>query len=290
MLHVDRVDGVAHGELSRELLLPGLRLFEAARGRGGGIGLAAALLALLLHGLVLAGALAFVPDAVEYADFPAYEVDLVSLVQGGGSGHEDGVPAVAARVASALPKQREPVPVRQDPRPAKSVPPRAAEPAPAPAPVAVPDPGAPASTDAVEDVPAPSAPPAAAPAGGEAPGPVAAQTHPAGLPHGQGQGLGPGLDGYGLGQVERAPRLLRKVEPKYPLAARRRQVTGKVLVKFLVDPEGRVRHLDVVESRPRGVFDQAAVEAVSAWEFSPGVLRGRNVSVWMLLPISFTLQ
>ena len=75
-----------------------------------------------------------------------------------------------------------------------------------------------------------------------------------GLPHGQGQGLGLGLDGYGLGQEERAPRLLRKVEPKYPLAARRRQVTGKALVKFLVDPEGRVRRLDVVESRPRGAI------------------------------------
>ncbi|MES9995890.1 TonB family protein [Desulfovibrio aminophilus] len=252
--------------------------------RGGkGLGFIAALLALILHGLALVSALLFLPNALEYDEVPAYEVELVSFGPGEGDGHEHGASAIAARVASIQPKRREPVAVHQTVRPAKSVPPRVTESAPAP--VTVPDPKA---SDVGADTPAPSETFAAAPADAEEPGSVMAETHPAGLPRGEAQGLGHG--GYGLGQVERAPRLLRKVEPKYPLTARKRQVTGKVLVKFLVDPEGRVRHLDVVESRPEGVFDQAAVEAVSAWEFTPGVLRGRSVSVWMLLPISFTLQ
>lgn len=252
---------------------------------GKGLGFIAALLALILHGLALASALVLLPEAVTYGEVPIYEVELVSLGPGEGDGHEHGVPAVVARVASVQPKRREPAAVRQTLRPKRPVPFRAAESAPAPAPVTVPDPNA---SDVVADTPAPSETFAAVPADGEAPGSVVAERHPAGLSRGEAQGLG--HDGYGLGQVERAPRLLRKVEPKYPLTARRRQITGKVLVKFLVDQEGRVRHLDVVESRPEGVFDQAAVEAVSVWEFAPGVLRGRNVSVWMLLPISFTLR
>nr|WP_284710904.1 energy transducer TonB [Desulfovibrio aminophilus] len=105
-----------------------------------------------------------------------------------------------------------------------------------------------------------------------------------------GQGTGSGREGYGPGQVDRPPRLLRRIDPRYPEAARRQGVHGKVVLKFLVGADGRVRDIEVVEAEPPGAFEQAAVEAVSRWEFSPAMLRGRPVAVWMRVPVSFRLR
>lgn len=267
------------------VLLPGLCAPDLALpGRRKGLGWLCAAVALGLHGLALAGTLILAQDSADYANFPAYEVELVSFGQGQGTGHEEGAPAAQARVASVLPKRVEAPAAQTVAKPAA----RPAPAKPAPAPAAVPDPAA------WEE----AAPPAAeAPDGGQggtAPGQGAAEAagdpggHVEGLPQGQGQGLGQG--GYGVGQVERPPRLLRKVEPRYPLSARQREISGKVLVKFLVDHTGHVCHVSVVESQPEGYFEQSAIQAVSRWQFSPGVLHGRAVSVWMLLPITFALK
>lgn len=265
-------------------LLPGLDGMEAVLPRRGcRLGFAAVLLALGLHGAALASALVLLPGTVGFDGFLAYEVDLVSLGPGSGSGHEEGAPAAACKVASPLPRQEQAMKLE---RPA----PRASTPPPAKlksaalrqaAALGAPEPSAPGDT-----VPVSAAGDVAGDVHEDAPQQAAG--HASGLPLGQGQGLGHG--GYSLGQVERPPRLLRKVEPQYPMAARKRHVTGKVLVKFLVDPAGRVRLPQVVEAQPEGVFEPAVIQAVSAWEFSPGILEGRAVSVWMLLPISFTLR
>lgn len=297
-------DVLVRGTLARDVLLPaleGLELPMPRRRRWPG--LAAALLAFGLHGLALAASLVLAPGAVQMTDFPVYEVDLVAFGPGAGTGHEDGAPADGTPVASPLPKHLETAAVAE-PKPTPEIRQREAKPrpvAPAPpkasAPVAVPDPAAPAGASAAtpsgETAGASSTTPAE---GRSAEGPSGSQDaaggslsgNPAGLPQGQGQGLGRG--GYGVGQVERPPRLVRKVEPRYPLAARQRQISGKVLVKFLVDPSGHVHEVSVVEAEPEGWFEQSAVQAVSRWEFSPGVLHGRAVSVWMLLPITFALK
>lgn len=265
-------------------MLPGLDGMGAVLPRRGGrLGFAAILLALGLHGAALASALVLLPGAVEFDGFLAYEVDLVSLGPGSGSGHEEGAPAAACGVASPLPRQEQAMKPER-PAPRSSTPPRARLKSAAPQQAAAP--AAPESSAFGAAAPVSAAGDGQNAAGEDTRHEVAG--HPSGLPQGQGQGLGHG--GYSLGQVERPPRLLRKVEPRYPMAARKRHVTGKVLVKFLVDPAGHVRLPQVVEAQPEGVFEPAVIQAVSAWEFSPGILEGRAVSVWMLLPISFTLR
>lgn len=65
------------------------------------------------------------------------------------------------------------------------------------------------------------------------------------------------------------PKAKRRSAPKYPPAAERDGIEGAVVVEFSLTPEGRTRDIAVIESTPPGVFDEAAVEAVSSWRFEP---------------------
>ena len=64
-----------------------------------------------------------------------------------------------------------------------------------------------------------------------------------------------------------APKPLARAKPAYPRGALRHRVEGSVLVEFSVDPDGNVVSPRVIESHPRGVFDEAALEALSKWKY-----------------------
>jgi protein TonB len=53
---------------------------------------------------------------------------------------------------------------------------------------------------------------------------------------------------------------------------------GYVIVKFEIGENGRVSNVDVVESTPRGVFDDAAITAVRKWIYEPRKENGVAVS------------
>lgn len=66
--------------------------------------------------------------------------------------------------------------------------------------------------------------------------------------------------------------------PSFPDSARTAGVEGYVRVEYGVDPEGRVADLAIVESIPRGTFDDAVRSALSTWRYSPGTGPGRRAS------------
>ena len=76
---------------------------------------------------------------------------------------------------------------------------------------------------------------------------------------------------------------------QYPKDALRTNVTGRVLVSFVVNQFGDVQHIKVVQ----GVFpslDQAAVRAVGRLRrFTPGQQDGAVVNVAFTVPITFTI-
>jgi protein TonB len=101
---------------------------------------------------------------------------------------------------------------------------------------------------------------------------------------------GTGLSGeYDAAVVDQAPQVLKKIEPAYPNRARSLGICGKVVVRFLVEPDGRVSRPSVVEARPAGYFEQSALEAIRQWQFRPGCFKGRVVSTWVTLPVQFRL-
>jgi protein TonB len=64
---------------------------------------------------------------------------------------------------------------------------------------------------------------------------------------------------------------LIKVQPAYPDAARGR--SGDVLVELSIGPDGAVTQARVLEAKPSGLFDQAALDASRRWRYPPGDAR-----------------
>ena len=74
-------------------------------------------------------------------------------------------------------------------------------------------------------------------------------------------------------------RPLFKIAPVYPPKAAARGIQGYVLLEFTVTSEGAVRNPKVIESRPRGIFERAAVEAAQHFRYLPKYVNGEPIEV-----------
>jgi periplasmic protein TonB len=83
---------------------------------------------------------------------------------------------------------------------------------------------------------------------------------------------------------------LRNPAPQYPLAARRTGQQGTATVRVLVTPEGLPARVDLEKSSGSTHLDDAAVEAVKGWRFSPARRGNEAVEGWVLVPIVFRLE
>jgi protein TonB len=83
--------------------------------------------------------------------------------------------------------------------------------------------------------------------------------------------------------------VLSRVLPTYPRHAKARRIEGWVRVDISVTPSGRVSGVQVDDSNPKGVFDQAALEAVRQWRFQPAYKGGRPVAQRAFLIVKFRL-
>jgi periplasmic protein TonB len=90
------------------------------------------------------------------------------------------------------------------------------------------------------------------------------------------------------GELLVAPRKLVDVRPVYPEIARSAHIEGTVMLEAVLDRRGRVSQVRVTKSSP--LLDQAAIDAVRQWQYSPSVLHGQPVEVLMTVTITFTLR
>ncbi|MCK9366762.1 MAG: energy transducer TonB [Metallibacterium scheffleri] len=88
----------------------------------------------------------------------------------------------------------------------------------------------------------------------------------------------------------RDAHVVRMVPAKYPLDAARNGEQGWVDVAFTVNPDGSVSDVRVTNAEPRRVFDRAAIDAVSRWQFKPALINGRPTAVVVKRRIEFKLS
>ena len=86
------------------------------------------------------------------------------------------------------------------------------------------------------------------------------------------------------------PLYKQNTVPPYPLKARRLGYEGIVMLKVLIDENGRVDDLMVLESSGHRVLDRAALSAVKKWLFEPGTEGGVKKKMWVKIPIHFDLK
>jgi protein TonB len=88
--------------------------------------------------------------------------------------------------------------------------------------------------------------------------------------------------------VAHPPEIETYVVPEYPQKARVQGIEGRVLLMVVVDESGKVEdNVKILDSIP--MLDQAALDAVHQWRFTPGRdADGDPVRVQLEVPIRFT--
>lgn len=84
---------------------------------------------------------------------------------------------------------------------------------------------------------------------------------------------------------------LVRINPDYPQRALSRGLEGWVQVQFTISETGAVIDPIVIDSSPKGIFDDAAIKAVSRWRYNPkveGAVAVQRVGVQTI--IRFTLE
>lgn len=89
------------------------------------------------------------------------------------------------------------------------------------------------------------------------------------------------------GQV-RQPTKTSDAKPVYPADAYVQRVQGVVIIEAIIDPSGSVANARILRSIPP--LDEAALSAVSRWQFTPTEVNGAPVAVWMTVTVNFTLR
>jgi len=83
-----------------------------------------------------------------------------------------------------------------------------------------------------------------------------------------------------------AAKLLRRVAPVFPPAARANQTQGAVVLDALIDKEGKPSSLRVINNIDPELA-KAAVDAVKQWQYRPTLLNGEPVEVATTITTSF---
>ena len=91
-----------------------------------------------------------------------------------------------------------------------------------------------------------------------------------------------------VGGNMKVPMKTKHVAPVYPPIAQSANVQGVVILEALLGPDGKVQDARILRSIP--LLDQAALDAVKQWEFTPALLNGSPVPVIMTATMQFTLQ
>ncbi|MBD5366177.1 MAG: energy transducer TonB [Bacteroides sp.] len=76
---------------------------------------------------------------------------------------------------------------------------------------------------------------------------------------------------------------------KYPEEQLKKGIQGSVLIKFYVDTMGRVCEPEIIRSK-HPALDQEALRLVQSFpDFTPGILDGKAVNTYMIVPVRFRL-
>jgi len=87
--------------------------------------------------------------------------------------------------------------------------------------------------------------------------------------------------------VIRAPKILSRVSPVYPKAAKVAKIEGKVILNCIIDTKGKVKEVNALSGHL--LLQKAAIDAVKQWSFEPMIFNGIPREVKFQLTVIFQL-
>lgn len=101
-------------------------------------------------------------------------------------------------------------------------------------------------------------------------------------------GTGAQLSGIRIGGAVQPPRKIKDVLPVYPAIAQEARVQGVVMLEVKIDENGNVSDTRVLRSV--ALLDQAAIDAVKQWQYTPTLLNNVAVPIVMTVTVNFSLR
>jgi protein TonB len=86
----------------------------------------------------------------------------------------------------------------------------------------------------------------------------------------------------------REPRRVKYVPPVYPELAAKARLQGIVIVEAIIGANGLVRDAKVLRGLP--MLDEAALEAVKQWVYTPTLLSGVPVQIALVVTVNFQVK
>jgi len=89
-----------------------------------------------------------------------------------------------------------------------------------------------------------------------------------------------------VGKGVSAPRVLKRVDPKYTSEAERERIQGTALYTLVVDFSGRPKDIELLSPIGYGL-DERGIEAIEQWRFAPGMKEGAPVNIRAQIEVNF---
>jgi TonB family protein len=86
------------------------------------------------------------------------------------------------------------------------------------------------------------------------------------------------------------PKPIKTVQPRYTTAGWQFLVEGALVVRVVVDAQGRVRSPEVIEKLSTPGLSYAALIALRGWKFEPATLDGKPIPVYYTLTVNYKLR
>lgn len=94
------------------------------------------------------------------------------------------------------------------------------------------------------------------------------------------------MDAFELDEVDSEPRPRSRIRFRYPASAKRRGITGVVKLEYIVNEDGEVEEVSIIES-PAPVLSEATAEVIRRTNFEPATKNGRPVKVRMTASVPY---
>ncbi|MCE4934354.1 energy transducer TonB [Aliivibrio fischeri] len=92
-------------------------------------------------------------------------------------------------------------------------------------------------------------------------------------------------------QLVQKPSFLKRPDaPRYPRIAQRKGIEGTALYEIWLNENGKQIKQELITSSGAQVLDEAALNAIRDWQFSPQVINGQAIAHRVQIPVRFSLN
>ena len=97
-----------------------------------------------------------------------------------------------------------------------------------------------------------------------------------------------GRTGNGINQQLVAPKLVHRVEPRYPPLAVQARAQAAIILEAHVDRNGHVKNVTILRGHP--LFDDETLAAVKQWRYQPLLLNGVPTEFLLTVTLFFKIE